>query len=281
MRRRLVMGLLVALAVLGLASALGWLGWSQPRFLVDGVAELNPDVLFQVETAEKVVALTIDDGPHRAITPRVLDLLRERGVHATFFVLGDNIAGHEDLLARMRAEGHEIGNHLVEDRPSVLLPAEEFERQLLAVDPWVDAAAPHRWLRPGSGWFTPGMVELAAAHGYRICLGSIFPHDDRILEPQRLADDVLGRVHPGAIIVLHDGKDERVRLPETLRLVLDGLAARGYRVGTVSDLVARRAGDQASSCPRSTRSSASTSYGLAMNADPANSSSTRRSSSGA
>ena len=238
-RRRFIIILSVALAVLGLAVALGWVGWSQPRFAIEGMAELNPDVLFQVETTDKVVALTIDDGPHRAITPFVLDLLRDRGVHVTFFVLGDNIPGNEDLLTRMRAEGHEIGNHLVEDRPSVLLPAEEFERQLLAVDPWVDHDAPHRWLRPGSGWFTPDMVEQAAQHGYRICLASIFPHDDRIHEPQRLAADVLGRVHPGAIIVLHDGQDERVRLPETLRLVLDGLATRGYRVGTVSALVSR------------------------------------------
>jgi len=238
-RRRLIIGLSVALVLLGLATATGWIGWSQPRFAIDGLSELNPDVLFQAQTSEKVVALTIDDGPYRAITPHVLDLLRERGIHATFFVLGDNIAGNEDLLRRMQAEGHEIGNHLVEDQPSVLLPAEEFERQMLAVDPWVDAEASHRWLRPGSGWFTPGMVEQAAQYGYRICLASIFPHDDRVHEPTRLAHDVLGRVYPGAIIVLHDGQEERVRLPETLALVLDGLQARGYRVGTISELVAR------------------------------------------
>ena len=231
--------LAAAAGLLAAALAVGvwWVIWAQPRFAVRRLAALNPDVLFLVETDEPVVALTIDDAPHRAITPHVLDLLRDRGVRVTFFVLGANIPGHEDLLARMRDEGHEIGNHLVEDRPSVLLPEEEFERQLLAVDPWIDREAAHLWLRPGSGWFTPGMVDQAARHGYRVCLGSIYPHDDRIHDPERLAHEVLRRVRPGDIVVLHDGKDERAALPRTLALVLDGLAARGYRVATVSGLV--------------------------------------------
>jgi peptidoglycan/xylan/chitin deacetylase (PgdA/CDA1 family) len=238
-RRGMLIGLMIGLLALALSGVLGGVIWRQPRFAVRGLARLNPEVLFRVKTSEPIVALTIDDGPHREITPRVLDLLQEYGVRATFFVLGANIPGNEDLLARMRAEGHEIGNHLVEDRPAILLSSEEFERQLLAVDPWIDPAAAYRWLRPGSGWFTPGMVGRAKRHGYRICLGSIYPHDDRIHEPRQLAVDVLGRVQPGDIIIFHDGQDRRAHLPETLALVLDGLAARGLRTVTVSELVAR------------------------------------------
>lgn len=240
-RRRIVI-LLAAGAFLLLAS--GWLGgtvWCQPRYAVRGLARLNRDVLFEVPTSQKVVALTIDDGPHPEITPAVLDLLRERDVRLTFFVMGEQIAGNEAIVERMRSEGHEIGNHLVEDRPAVLMSEEEFTGQLLAVDRWVDRAAEFRWMRPGSGWFTPAMVERVSEHGYRLCLGSIFPHDDVIHDPQVLAADVLGRVHPGAIVILHDGTDERATLPETLRLILDGLAEQGYRVETVSGLVA--AGD--------------------------------------
>lgn len=233
------MALAVGLVALALAGTLGGIFWRQPRFVVRTLAGMNPGVLFHVETADSVVALTVDDGPHRAITPGVLDVLRERGLHITFFVLGDHIAGHEDILERMRAEGHEIGNHLVEDRPSIMLSDEEFERQLLAVDPWVDPHAEHRWLRPGSGWFDDGMVELAARHGYRLCLGSVFPHDDKIRDPDVLVPEVLGRVRPGAIIILHDGADERAGLLETLPRVLEGLADRGYEVVTVSELVGR------------------------------------------
>jgi len=123
----------------------------------------------------------------------------------------------------MRAEGHEIGNHLVEDRPSVLLGDEEFERQLLVVDPWVDAQARWRWLRPGSGWFTPTMTEQAARHGYRLCLGSIFPHDDVVHDPDRLAAEVLGRVRPGDVIVL-----QQIAICYT-RIGLVSEAAKTYR----------------------------------------------------
>jgi peptidoglycan/xylan/chitin deacetylase (PgdA/CDA1 family) len=229
---------MVGAIFLALAGVLGGLVWKQPRFLVDRLAAWNPGVVFRVETTAPVVALTIDDGPHAGITPRVLDVLARHGVKATFFVLGEQIEGNEDLLARMRDEGHEIGNHLVEDRPSILLGDEEFTRQLLAVDPWIDRSARWLWLRPGSGWFTPGMVEQAARHGYRLCLGSVFPHDDVIHDPARLAADVLGRVAPGDVIILHDGEDERAGLVETLERILAGLAARGFQVTTVSGLVA-------------------------------------------
>jgi len=236
-RRRFVV---LLLAGVGLVLLGGWIAgtvWYQPRYAVQGMARVNPDVLFEVSTSQMAVALTIDDGPHPDITPGVLDLLKERGVQVTFFILGDHVPGNEAILERMRAEGHEIGNHLVEDRPAVLMSTEEFERQLLAVDPWVDRDAKHRWMRPGSGWFTPAMVEQVAGHGYRLCLASIFPHDDRIHDPQTLARAVLDRVYPGAIIVVHDGAEERATLVETLRLILDGLEEGGYRVTTVSGLV--------------------------------------------
>ena len=237
-RRRTVIALLaggVALLVIGWIAATVWY---QPRYAVQGLALANPDVLFEVETSRQAVALTIDDGPHPDITPGVLDLLKERGVQLTFFVLGEHIPGNEHILERMRAEGHEIGNHLVEDRPTVLLSEKEFERQLLVVDPWVDRDAEFLWMRPGSGWFTPAMVDQVAKHGYRVCLGSIFPHDDRIHDPPTLAKAVLKRVYPGAIIIVHDGADERATLVETLGLILDGLEERGFQVMTVSGLVA-------------------------------------------
>jgi peptidoglycan/xylan/chitin deacetylase (PgdA/CDA1 family) len=218
----------------------GWVAgtvWFQPRYAVRGLERLNPDVLFQVATDRKLVAITVDDGPHPEITPRVLDLLRERDVRLTFFVMGTSIAGNEAILERMRAEGHELANHLVEDRPAVLMAEDEFTRQLLAVDPWLDPASGFKWMRPGSGWFTSAMVDRVAEHGYRLVLGSIFPHDDVIHDPEVLSRDVLARIHPGAIVILHDGADERATLPETLGLILDGLAERGYRAVTVTELV--------------------------------------------
>ena len=72
---------------------------------------LFPGVIWRIPAKKKCVYLTFDDGPHPVYTPQLLDGLNERGVHATFFVVGKNILGNEALLKRMETEGHLIGNH--------------------------------------------------------------------------------------------------------------------------------------------------------------------------
>ena len=99
----------------------GALFWFQPRFLLRQLANRNPEVLFYARTDQKVLALTIDDAPDSTLSPLILDLLAEHQVPATFFILGGNIAGNEDIIARMKAEGHELGNHLAQDEASIML----------------------------------------------------------------------------------------------------------------------------------------------------------------
>jgi len=235
--RRRWLVVMVLTVILLLAAATTGILYRQPQFAIRRLAGWHPDVLFYVKTRQPAVGLTIDDGPHAGITPRILDVLQQYDVRATFFVLGDHIPGNELLLERMRSEGHELGNHLAEDRPSILLPNEEFARQLAVVDPWIQATDGVKWFRPGSGWFDDPMLEQARELGYHCCLGSIFPHDDKIHAPQWLADEVLKRVYPGAIIILHDGQDERASVVETLERLLPELLERGYSVMTVSELV--------------------------------------------
>lgn len=76
----------------------------------DADAETRNDVRRQF-SGEKQIALTFDDGPHSVYTPRLLDGLRERGVHATFFLLGENVNGKEAIVKQMQEDGHLIGNH--------------------------------------------------------------------------------------------------------------------------------------------------------------------------
>ncbi|MCB1163812.1 MAG: chitin deacetylase family protein [Candidatus Krumholzibacteriia bacterium] len=211
-----------------------------PRPLLDAVAKANPEVLFYVDTERPVVALTLDDGPDAQVTPRVLDLLARYGVHATFFLIGDRVPGNEALLARMRAEGHELANHMAHDEPSIGLSPVEFAHQLAEVDSLIgggDEGAPGgHWLRPGSGWFNDRMIEQLETRGYRLALGSVYPHDLLLKSPALIADFVKERVFPGSVIILHDGDGQPGRTVDVLERVLPDLVARGYRFLTLTEL---------------------------------------------
>src|SRR5690606_13498304 len=84
----------------------------QPFFIIRFLAKKNPEVLYFANTERKVVALTIDDGPHADVTPYILDVLKKYSAHATFFLLGENIKANGYLIEKMKSDGHEIGNHL-------------------------------------------------------------------------------------------------------------------------------------------------------------------------
>lgn len=196
----------------------------------------SDEVLFHAHTREKVIALTIDDGPHTELTPQILDVLAEHGVLATFFIIGSRVPGNEALLKRIVAEGHELGNHLMSDRRSITLSAEEFERQLAAAHALIAPFGPVRWFRPGSGWYSTRMLAQIRPYNYRCVVGSIYPYDAQFQAVEFAAGYILGNVQPGAIIVLHDGGSDRQGTVAILRRILPALQKRGYRFATLTDL---------------------------------------------
>src|SRR5215212_4346880 len=90
-------------------------------------------VLWYGATSEKLVALTIDDGP-AATTDSILDVLASHGAHATFFLIGSRVEGNEHLVRRMLREGHEVANHMLLDIPSAKLTPDAFRRHFLRTD---------------------------------------------------------------------------------------------------------------------------------------------------
>src|SRR3954449_6532193 len=107
----------------------------RPQLIARHLAgHLTGEVLWSVRSSTRVVALTFDDGPHPATTPGLVDLLGRYGARATFFLIGERASGHEDLVRQIVEGGHELGNHLASDYPSILLPMTEFHTQLVQVD---------------------------------------------------------------------------------------------------------------------------------------------------
>jgi len=210
----------------------------QPRFMIRELAEQNPEVLFFVETQRKAIALTIDDAPSNILTPTILEILEENEIPVTFFIIGDHALGKEALITRMKSAGHELGNHMVHDEASIQLSEAEFKQNLLAVEELIGPLGIYKWCRPGSGWFSPEMVKIAHGLGYRCCLGSIYPFDNKIRNSDLILQTVKANIKPGDILVLHEGNNDREYIIPLLRKLIPALKAEGYDFLTVSQLVA-------------------------------------------
>jgi peptidoglycan/xylan/chitin deacetylase (PgdA/CDA1 family) len=218
--------------------AADWLGGAvQHPWLAGQVSARSRRVLFAAPTDHPQVAVTFDDAPHPELTPALLDVLSGHDATATFFCLGSLATQRPDLVQEVVRHGHEVGNHLWEDRPSVLQRPEEFRADLLRThDVLVGAGARPRFLRPGSGWFRPSMLRTAEEHGYRLALGSIAVLDLRVVDVDAQARFVATRLRSGSVVVLHEGRDERARVVALTDRLLDVLAQRGLQPVSLSRL---------------------------------------------
>lgn len=208
----------------------------QPAWLIALLAWHSPVVVYTVDTQAPLVALTIDDGPDAQTTPQILNILKQHNAHATFFLITGHIPGNEAIVRRAVQEGHELGNHLIIDQPSVDLSRPEFERQLVSAHQTLSKFGPVRWFRPGSGWFNGNMLAVARKHHYQTALGSIYPFDPHIPWPWFATRHILAKVQPGSVIILHDkgGRGQRTAL--TLAAILPELKRRGYKIVTLTEL---------------------------------------------
>lgn len=226
----------VTFATLGVLVLLGVTLWTAPRWLVPRIAARESRCLYLVPTRHRVVALTLDDGPDAARTPEILDVLRAHDARATFFLISSHAAGHDALVGRIVAEGHELGNHLTRDEHSAALAPAAFEGAMREAGAALARFAPARWLRPGGGRYTAAMLDAMERAGYRCALGSVYPYDAHVPSSRFASAYVLSNARPGAVIVLHDRGARGRRTAATLRRVLPELARRGYRVVTLSEL---------------------------------------------
>lgn len=194
-------------------------------------AGLVVPVFSRFHSAGREVALTIDDGPDEEDTPRLLDLLERHRAQAVFFLVGERAKRRPDLVAEIIRRGHEVGHH-THRHPAGTFWCASPRRVADELDSGLDAlkaAGAHpRWFRPPVGIKNLFLGGALARRGLT-CLGwSLRTGDAMAGDPGRIARRTLGRVRPGDIILAHEGPflDARVRV-EAIRLILDGLRARG------------------------------------------------------
>src|SRR5258706_11236945 len=100
--------LLIATALLGMGLVVYWM---EPLGILSVIERLSPNVTYRVRTHRPVVALSFDDGPHPSFTLQVLEILRQHDAKATFFLIGERALRHPEVVSRIKAAGHEVGNH--------------------------------------------------------------------------------------------------------------------------------------------------------------------------
>jgi peptidoglycan/xylan/chitin deacetylase (PgdA/CDA1 family) len=214
--------------------------YKPPTYLISWLRRKYPDVLFEIPTDQKIIALSIDDAPS-AHTDEIMQILEENEAHATFFIIGSQVEGRKGTLVKLVEKGHELGNHAMHDEPSKSLSNEKLLEEVhLVKDMLTEAYAandlilPNNYFRPVSGIFNTRMRNVLGNQGFRITLGSVYPHDPQIPYPDTNAKHILSMAHPGAIIICHDRRSWTAPM---LRTVLPELKRQGYRIVTITDLI--------------------------------------------
>lgn len=186
--------------------------------------------------AGRRVALTFDDGPDPQRTPAVLDLLARQGVRATFFVVGARAEAHPELVRRMATEGHVVGNHSYTHSwrfplRSLGRTVEELRRTGEVLHR-ITGRQP-RLFRPPFGVTNPTIARAVRRLGLDPVGWSIRSLDTMGQSPERVAARILRRLHPGAVILLHDRCAGSERL---VGLLVEGLRNRGLEPVTLPEL---------------------------------------------
>lgn len=197
------------------------------------------------------VAMTFDDGPHATLTPKLLDLLAEKKIKVTFFVLGENAERHPEILKRAVAEGHEIGNHSWSHPNLAKLSNDALRSQLQRTEDVIVRAIGQRpkLMRPPYGELTPKQRQwVNSEFGYKVILWDVDPLDWKQPGPSVVAQRIIGETKPGSIMLSHDIHAQTIAaMPATF----DALLAKGFKFVTVSELLALETARAASPAPRS------------------------------
>ncbi len=191
-----------------------------------------------VEVAEPYIALTFDDGPNPETTPKLLKMLADRNIKATFFVLGTNASAHPDVLRMIAAAGHEIGNHSWSHPQLPKLTVAAADKQIEDTSAAIETATGKApiYLRPPYGAMTPALQHhIWDKYGLTVMYWSVDPLDWKVRDAQSIYDQIMKQVKPGSIVLAHDIHATTVA---AMPRVLDALIAKGYKFATVSELIA-------------------------------------------
>lgn len=223
------------------------LGWflipilSYKAFIIYGSASIQSNFYTKAYcsaiTEEKIIALSFDDGPNPAYTAKVLSILKEHNAKAAFFVIGKNIQGNENIIKKIDAEGHTIGNHTFSHSFFIDFKGKTgFMYELDATSDIVYTIIKKRmkFFRPPYGVTTPHLASASKALNYDIIGWNIRSLDTTNDTDERIANRVISQIKPGAIILFHDTSEKTAQV---LKQTLNFVKENGFKIVSVEELL--------------------------------------------
>jgi peptidoglycan/xylan/chitin deacetylase (PgdA/CDA1 family) len=192
--------------------------------------------IWKVPSKQKIAALTFDDGPNPN-TRKILDVLSGKGVKATFFVVGQMAQANPEMLRRMAAEGHELEMHTYSHRNMEMLSDIEIEQELVrtaSIIRGITGVSSH-FFRPPGGHQNPNLASSAGEYGFSAILWTVNCSKNEGTKPENVLKQVSTETVPGSIILMHNVEDVEL---QALPSVIDALKAKGYKLVTLSELLA-------------------------------------------
>lgn len=200
--------------------------------------QLVGQLVTRSERTDSVVALTFDDGPTPQHTDSVLAILSEFGTPATFFMVGRSMERNPEVVARVRQQGHEIGNHSYSHRPLVLKSPRTIRQEVQRTDSLIRAAGQQAeaFVRPPYGKRLVGLPLYLSRTERPILLWDVEP-DTYYSRADGMVEYALEHIRPGSIVLLHVEIPARRESRTALRRMIPELQSRGYRFVTLSELM--------------------------------------------
>lgn len=194
------------------------------------IKQFYRDYVWSIDTKQKEIFLTFDDGPHPEITPWVLDQLAAYDAKATFFLIGKNAAAHPSIVQRMLEEGHAIGNHTYSHINGWDVANKAYWRDVLACQSLYQ-----------TNLFRPpyGKVKRSQARGlrkrYKVIMWDVLTWDfDENVSPEQCLTNVTNHVEQGSIIVFHDSEKAHPNMSYALPKVLEQYTNEGYSFAPIT-----------------------------------------------
>ncbi|MDX8030086.1 polysaccharide deacetylase family protein [Lentzea sp. BCCO 10_0856] len=197
------------------------------------------ELVDRVETTDKVVALTFDDGPDPAGAQQVLDALDEEQIKATFFLMGRDLQSHPDLGRKIAEAGHEIGNHTYNHERMVGVLPSTVAREIEDTDAQIRRTGYQGDIhfRPPNGKKLFALPHYLQEHNRKTIMWDVEPDSAGTPTAQQIEQETLSRTKPGSIILLHPMYGGRDQTRQALKPIIRELKERGYRFVTVSALL--------------------------------------------
>ncbi|MDQ0917682.1 polysaccharide deacetylase family protein [Paenibacillus sp. V4I5] len=201
--------------------------------------ETRGEIVWEITTDEKVIALTFDDGPHPEYTAQILKLLKQYEARATFFVVGNKVKRFPDVLNQTLREGHEIANHTYSH--AYLSKKNNIKKEINQTEELIYDTTGRRCLlfRPPGGFYNERLVAAVRAEGYKMIMWSwqLDTKDWSTPGVNTIVNRVLKNAKNGNIVLFHDYIEGPTQTIAALKIILPELKSRGYQLVTVSQLL--------------------------------------------